>query len=106
MPANQAILDKHIIIFIIYENFISTLFFDMFFHLSVQSKACSAFLLTGKNYNVVGFSENWKTMPGMIIINKRGVLKRNISWQNLTTNQLKANKHWTSKFGFATFNLL
>ncbi|MDQ8140485.1 linear amide C-N hydrolase [Chryseobacterium sp. CFS15] len=73
---------------------------------SVQSKACSAFLLTGNNYNVVGFNENWKTMPGMIVINKRDVLKRNISWQNLTTDQTQANKKWTSKFGSVTFNLL
>jgi len=73
---------------------------------SVQSKACSAFLLTGKEYNVVGFNENWKTMPGMIVINKRDVLKRNISWQNLTTDQTQADKQWTSKFGSVTFNLL
>lgn len=73
---------------------------------SIQSQACSAFLLTGKNYNVVGFNENWKTMPGMIVINKRDVLKRNISWENLTTDQLEAQKEWTSKFGSVTFNLL
>lgn len=73
---------------------------------SIQSKACSAFLLTGNNYNVVGFNENWKTMPGMIVVNKRDVSKRNISWQNLTTDQTQANKQWTSKFGSVTFNLL
>jgi penicillin V acylase-like amidase (Ntn superfamily) len=73
---------------------------------SVPGKACSAFLLTGKDYHVVGFNENWKTMPGMIVINKRDVLKRNISWQNLTTDQLRPDKQWTSKFGSVTFNLL
>jgi len=73
---------------------------------SVQGKACSAFLLTGKNYNVVGFNENWKTMPGMIVVNKRDIVKRNISWQNLTTDQLTPGKQWTSKFGSVTFNLL
>ncbi|WP_346984574.1 linear amide C-N hydrolase [Chryseobacterium sp. POE27] len=74
--------------------------------LSNQSQACSAFLLTGKNYNVIGFNENWKTMPGMIVVNKRDVLKRNISWQNLTTDHLQFNTQWTSKFGSVTFNLL
>ncbi|WP_042721727.1 linear amide C-N hydrolase [Flavobacterium sp. B17] len=77
-----------------------------FFFYSVQNRACSAFLLTGKNHNVVGFNENWKTMPGMIVINKRDVLKRNISWRNLTTDQTLPNKQWTSKFGSVTFNLL
>lgn len=74
-----------------------------FFHLN---KACSAFLLTGKNYNVTGFNENWKTMPGMIVINKRDVIKRNISWQNLTTNNTQSSTSWKSKFGSVTFNLL
>lgn len=73
---------------------------------SVQSKACSAFLLTGKEHNVVGFNENWKTMPGMIVVNKRDVLKRSISWQNLTTDHTKAATQWISKFGSVTFNLL
>ena len=75
----------------------------MIFH---QNQACSAFLLTGKNYNVVGFNENWKTMPGMIVVNKRDVVKRNISWQNLTTNDTQASASWTSKYGSVTFNLL
>ncbi|MBM7420534.1 MULTISPECIES: linear amide C-N hydrolase [Chryseobacterium] len=77
-----------------------------FFFYAAESRACSAFLLTGKDHNVVGFNENWKTMPGMIVVNKREVLKRNISWKNLTTNQTQPNKQWISKFGSVTFNLL
>nr|WP_314493960.1 linear amide C-N hydrolase [uncultured Chryseobacterium sp.] len=73
---------------------------------SISSLACSAFLLKGKNHCVVGFNENWKTMPGMIVVNKRGVSKRNISWENLTTNNVKAQKEWISKYGSVTFNLL
>lgn len=68
--------------------------------------ACSVFLLKGNDYCVVGFNENWKTMPGMIVVNKRGIAKRNISWENLTTNHLNATKEWNSRYGSVTFNLL
>ncbi|SHG82200.1 linear amide C-N hydrolase [Chryseobacterium vrystaatense] len=68
--------------------------------------ACSVFLLKGKDHCVVGFNENWKTMPGMIVVNKRDTEKRNISWENLTTNQSKYDKEWTSRYGSVTFNLL
>jgi len=73
---------------------------------SVGVSACSAFLLKGKDHCVVGFNENWKTMPGMIVINKRDVPKRNISWENLTTDNIQYSKEWISKFGSVTFNLL
>ncbi|GGE39067.1 hypothetical protein GCM10011413_00800 [Pedobacter psychrotolerans] len=45
-------------------------------------------------------------MPGMIVVNKREVVKRNISWQNLTTDQQQYTQQWRSKFGSVTFNLL
>ncbi|GEN76124.1 linear amide C-N hydrolase [Chryseobacterium hagamense] len=73
---------------------------------STAVSACSAFLLKGKGYCVVGFNENWKTMPGMIVVNKRDILKRNISWENLTTDQSGYEKQWKSKYGSVTFNLL
>lgn len=73
---------------------------------STAASACSAFLLKGKNHCVVGFNENWKTMPGMIVVNKRDVEKRNISWENLTTDNSKYAKQWSSKYGSVTFNLL
>lgn len=73
---------------------------------STAVSACSAFLLRGKDYSVVGFNENWKTMPGMIVVNKRDVHKRNISWENLTTDNSKYEKEWISKYGSVTFNLL
>lgn len=73
---------------------------------STAVSACSAFLLKGKNHCVVGFNENWKTMPGMIVVNKRDVQKRNISWENLTTDHSKYAKEWSSKYGSVTFNLL
>lgn len=70
------------------------------------SSACSAFLLKGNDYCVIGFNENWKTMPGMIVVNKRGIAKRNISWENLTSRHLNAEKEWQSLYGSITFNLL
>lgn len=73
---------------------------------STTINACSAFLLKGKDHCVVGFNENWKTMPGMIVVNKRNIAKRNISWENLTTENLNSKKSWTSKYGSVTFNLL
>lgn len=73
---------------------------------SIAVSACSAFLLKGKDHCVVGFNENWKTMPGMIVVNKRDVQKRNISWENLTSDNLNSKKQWTSKYGSVTFNLL
>ncbi len=73
---------------------------------STWVSACSAFLLKGKDHCVVGFNENWKTMPGMIVVNKRDVQKRNISWENLTTDNSAYSKAWISKYGSVTFNLL
>ncbi|MDQ1095166.1 MULTISPECIES: linear amide C-N hydrolase [Chryseobacterium] len=73
---------------------------------SAAVSACSAFLLKGHDYCVVGFNENWKTMPGMIVVNKRGILKRNISWENLTTDSAVPATQWKSRYGSVTFNLL
>lgn len=73
---------------------------------SVSFSACSVFLLKGKDHCVVGFNENWKTMPGMIVVNKRDVQKRNISWENLTTDHVHYAKEWISRYGSVTFNLL
>lgn len=76
--------------------------------LSTKSIACSAFMLKGKDYCLVGFNENWKTMPGMVVINKRGVSKHNLSWNNLVSKKIIDEKttHWVSKYGSVSFNLL
>jgi len=75
---------------------------------SSQTFGCSAFLMKGKNHCVVGFNENWKSMPGIVVVNKRNVVKRNISW-NFLVSQNKPSEpemEWTSKYGSVSFNLL
>jgi penicillin V acylase-like amidase (Ntn superfamily) len=69
---------------------------------------CSTFLLKGENYCVVGFNENWKTMPGIVVINKRNIYKESLSWKSLTSLE-KVNEKtisWKSKYGSVSFNLL
>ena len=72
-------------------------------------KACSAFMLKGKDYCVVGFNENYsKSLPGLILTNKRGVTKEGLSWNQLVSNE-KVNEpkiSWTSRYGSVSFNLL
>jgi penicillin V acylase-like amidase (Ntn superfamily) len=68
---------------------------------------CSAFLMKGENFCIIGFNENWKTMPGMVVINKKGIVKKNLSW-NYLISENKPNDpeiEWTSKYGSVSFNL-
>jgi penicillin V acylase-like amidase (Ntn superfamily) len=70
--------------------------------------SCSAFLMKGENYCLVGFNENWKSMPGIVVINKRDIVKKNLSWDILVSKD-KPNEpelEWTSKYGSISFNLL
>jgi len=72
------------------------------------SYGCSAFLLTGEGYCVIGFNENWKPMPGIMVINKRDIQKESLSWKKLTTMEKADEKTvcWRSKYGSVSFNLL
>ena len=69
---------------------------------------CSAFLMKGENYCVIGFNENWKSMPGMVIINKRGIVKKNLSWNFLVSENkpMEPELECTSEYGSVSFNLL
>lgn len=82
----------------------------MVFSLNVGNNAfgCSAFLVKDKDHCIIGFNENWKTMPGMVVINKRGVVKKNLSWNHLVTANTTSEPEleWTSKYGSVSFNLL
>ena len=57
--------------------------------LAIQTPAfaCSAFLLKGDGYQVIGFNENWKHLPGMVVVNKRGIVKPNLSWAALVAGE-------------------
>lgn len=76
--------------------------------LMAEVYACSAFMLKGKEYCVVGFNENWITMPGMVVINARGVRKEGLSWDRMVspTPLTIKNESWESRYGSVTFNLL
>lgn len=82
--------------------------FLILFFLPLKTIACSAFMLKGKDYCLVGFNENWKTMPGMVVINKRGSSKHNLSWNHLVSKSPINEKttNWVSKYGSVSFNLL
>jgi penicillin V acylase-like amidase (Ntn superfamily) len=74
----------------------------------IQLSACSAFMLKGEGYHLIGFNENWKTMPGMVVVNKRGLAKQSLSWDYMASpgSVIGKTKNWTSKYGSLTFNLL
>lgn len=85
------------------------------------ASACSAFLLKGGTYTVVGFNENvvgeneagffngswYYHIPGMVVVNKRAIRKHNLSWDRMVgTSDGKPDLTWTSKYGSVTFNAL
>jgi penicillin V acylase-like amidase (Ntn superfamily) len=90
------------------KSFINFIFIIFLFGISTSVFGCSAFLMKGKGYSLIGFNENWKSMPGMIVINKRGVVKRNLSWNYLVSKEKPSEPEfsWTSKYGSVSFNLL
>ena len=91
------------------KNILFFLLVQVFSSFPMAVKACSAFMLKGKDYCVVGFNENdSKSLPGCILTNKRGVTKEGLSWNQLVSNE-KINEpkiKWTSKYGSVSFNLL
>ena len=90
-------------------NILFLLLVQVFFSYPIVNKACSAFMLKGKDYCIVGFNENdSKSLPGCILTNKRGVTKEGLSWNHLVSDE-KINEtkiKWTSKYGSVSFNLL
>lgn len=88
--------------------YVSFLFTVLLSILPIENYACSAFLFKGKDYSIVGFNENWKSMPGMVIINPAGVEKHGLSWNQLVSDTIvdEQKTSWTSRYGSVSFNLL
>ncbi len=76
---------------------------------SDTSEACSTFMLRDVNTLIIGHNLDMPyEIPGMIIINKRGVSKTNISWYEISTSRKPTSPtiSWVSKYGSITFNPL
>ena len=78
------------------------------FFLVVQSGlSCSTFMLKQGNVLIVGHNLDERGhVPGVIVINKRGVFKQGMSWQEILSGKPAPNPplRWISKYGSVTFN--
>jgi hypothetical protein len=68
---------------------------------------CQTFTLKKGSALIVGHNlGNRGHVPGVVVINKRGVRKAAVSWQELLSGQPAPNPpfEWTSKYGSVTFS--
>lgn len=73
---------------------------------SIDLNSCSTFMLNRGGHLIVGHNlDSGKHKPGLVIINKRGVLKSSRSWQELAYGKTVPNPsiNWVSKYGSVTF---
>ena len=76
---------------------------------SATSEACSTFMLQEDNTFIIGHNLDMPyEIPGMVVVNKRGVSKTNISWYEIFTSRKPTSPtiSWVSKYGSITFNPL
>ena len=76
---------------------------------STTGYACSTYMLREGDTFLIGHNLDMPyEIPGMIVINKRGVFKTNISWYEISTSRKHSspNLSWVSKYGSITFNPL
>ena len=76
---------------------------------SGASEACSTFMLQEEETFIIGHNLDMPyEIPGMVVVNKRGVSKTNISWREISTSRKPASPtiSWVSKYGSITFNPL
>ena len=69
--------------------------------------SCSTFMLNKKDTLIVGHNlDKGKHAHGVVVVNKRGVVKQARSWTKLAYNKSVPNPpvQWTSKYGSITFN--
>ncbi len=70
---------------------------------------CSTFLLRTPTALIVGHNTDLRFhVPGCVVVNKRGVLKRTVSFEEIRTGRRPANPPlvWTSKYGSVTYNAI
>jgi choloylglycine hydrolase len=66
-------------------------------------------LFSNSNSLLIGHNlDDYIKVPGLVVVNKRGVQKENISWSDLKSISGKSNsaprQQWTSKYGSITYN--
>ena len=73
--------------------------------------SCSTFMLAHGNDLLIGHNlDDYIEVPGLIVINKRGVEKENISWKELAqlpipfVRRSYPKVRWTSQYGSITYN--
>ncbi|HUL00332.1 MAG TPA: hypothetical protein VLX29_05685 [Nitrospirota bacterium] len=62
--------------------------------------ACTTFNLRGNDVNIFGRNYDWPVREGVLIVNKRGVIKTAVK----ATNDTGIRVTWKSKYGSITFN--
>ena len=66
---------------------------------------CSAFLLNGGGNSIIGFNENWDDLPGIVVINRRGVSRTGYNWAALEGRKENRDKFsWKAKHGSVSFS--
>lgn len=71
--------------------------------------SCSTFLLNNGNSLLIGHNlDDYIKVPGLVVVNKRGINKENISWTDFKSPTGKSRSsprlQWTSKYGSITYN--
>lgn len=78
-------------------------------HFSEKNHSCSTFLFNNGSSLLIGHNlDDYIKVPGLVIVNKRGIQKENISWNDLKSPGGKSKTdtriQWTSKYGSVTYN--
>lgn len=79
----------------------------LFFILARTAVPCSTFMLKKGNVFIVGHNLDERSfIPGCIVVNKRGVTKKGITFEELRTGKKDVSLPltWTSKYGSVTYN--
>lgn len=75
---------------------------------SPPASACSTFATQGSNGFIVGRNmDNAFPMPGLVLVNKRGLAKSALPWAILApSGKVTGSKNWVSKYGSVTMTAI